>query len=99
MARLPKARLEGDRLTAGAVPVPERLTVCGLPLTLSAILRAAVAGPLAEGVKVTLIAQLAPAAIELPQLLVSTKLLALAPETARPVMLKAALPELVRVIV
>jgi len=52
------------------VPVPERLTICGLPLTLSAILRAAVAAPLAEGLKVTLIVQLAPAATELPQLLV-----------------------------
>jgi len=72
MARLPKARLAGERLTTGAVlaPVPERLTVCGLPLTLSEIFRAAVAAPLAEGVKVTLIAQLAPAATELPQLLV-----------------------------
>jgi len=58
-----------------------------------------VAAPLAEGLKVTLIVQLAPAATELPQLLVSTKLLALEPETARLVMLRAALPELVRVIV
>jgi hypothetical protein len=95
----PKARVAGERLTAGAVPVPEKLTVCGLPLTLSAMLRAAVAAPLAEGVKVTLIAQLAPAATELPQVLVCAKLLALDPETAMPVKLRAALPELVRVIV
>jgi hypothetical protein len=72
MAKLPKARLLGERLTAAAVlvPVPERLTVCGLPLTLSEMLRVAVAAPLAEGVKVTLITQLAPAATELPQVLV-----------------------------
>ena len=88
-------------MTVGAVlvPVPERLTVCGLPLTLSATLNVAAAAPLAEGVKVTLIAQFAPAATELPQLLVSTKLLALAPDIARLVMPRAALPGLVRVIV
>src|SRR5260370_1005069 len=32
---LPKGTDEGVRLTADAVPVPERLTVCGLPLALS----------------------------------------------------------------
>ena len=61
------------------MPVPERLTLWGLPLRLSAMLRAAVAAPLAEGLKVTLIVQLAPAATELPQLLVSAKSLALCP--------------------
>ncbi len=68
----PKARLAGERLAAGAVlaPVPERLTVWGLPLALSAMLSVAVPEPLAEGLKVTLIVQLAPAATELPQLLV-----------------------------
>ena len=90
----------GERLTAAAVPVPERLTVCGLPLALSVTVNAAVQRPLAEGLKVTLIVQLAPAATELPQLLVWAKSLALAPERReRLVMLKAALPELVRVIV
>jgi hypothetical protein len=54
--------------------------------------------PLAEGVKVTLIVQLAPAATELPQLLVWAKSLALAPETAMLLTLKAALPELVSMI-
>jgi len=98
-ARFPKARLVGERLTAGALlaPVPERLTVCGLALALSAIFRVAVAAPLAEGVKVTLITQLAPAATELAQVLVSIKSLALAPETPRLAILKAALPELLRV--
>ena len=88
----------GEKLTPGAAPVPERLAVCGLPLALSATLSVAERAPLAEGVKVTLIEQLAPAATELPQVLVWAKLLALVPETATPVMDNAALPELVSVI-
>ena len=74
-ATFPKAKLAGERLTAGAVlvPVPERATLCGLPLTLSAIFRAAEAVPLAGGLKVTLMVQLAPAATELPQVLVCAK--------------------------
>jgi hypothetical protein len=69
---LAKAKLVGERLTAAAVlvPVPERLTVWGLPLVLAAILSAAVRAPLAGGVKVTLIVQFAPAATELPHVLV-----------------------------
>ena len=67
---MPKARLAGERLAAAAVPVPERLTVCGLPLALSAMLSVAERAPLAEGVKLTLMVQLAPAATELPQVLV-----------------------------
>ena len=67
---LPKERLAGERLTAAAVPVPERPSVWGLPEALSAILTEAVRLPVAVGVKVTPIVQLAPAATELPQLLV-----------------------------
>ena len=70
MGWLPKPRLVGERLTTAAVPVPERLTVSGLPLALSVMLTEAVRLPLAAGVNVTLIVQLAPAATELPQLLV-----------------------------
>jgi hypothetical protein len=81
------------------VPVPMRLTVCGLPLALSVTETEAVRVPLAEGVKVTLIVQLVPAATELPQVLVWAKSLALAPVSAMLVILNAALPELVRVIV
>ena len=55
--------------------------------------------PLAAGVKVTLIVQLALAATELPQVLVWAKSLALAPVSARLEMLKAALPVLFRVMV
>jgi len=79
--------------------VPERATACGLPLALSAMVIEAERLPLADGVKVTLMVQLPPAATELPQLLVWVKSLALAPESARLVTLKAALPELVSVIV
>ena len=66
---MPKARLVAERLTRAAVPVPERLTVCGLPLALSVMLTEAVRLPLAEGVKVTLMVQLAAAATELPHVL------------------------------
>ena len=52
------------------MPVPDRPTVWGLPLALSAMLTEAARLPLAEGVKVTLIVQFPPAATELPQLLV-----------------------------
>ena len=69
---MPKARLVGEWLTTGAVcmPVPERITVCGLPLALSEMLSEAVRLPLAAGVNVTLMVHLALAASELPQVLV-----------------------------
>ena len=54
---------------------------------------------LAEGVKVTLMVQEAPAATELPQLLVWAKSPALVPESAMLVIVKVTLPELARVIV
>jgi hypothetical protein len=59
----------------------------------------AVRVPEAEGVKVTLIVQLAPAATELPHVLVCAKSPALVPVTAMLVMLKVALPVLRRVTV
>ncbi len=68
---LANVRLVGDRLAAaGALPVPVKDTVCGLPLASSVIVMAPVRVPVAVGVKVTLIVQLAPAATELPQMLV-----------------------------
>ena len=89
-AWLPKGALVRERLTrAGAgVPLPERLTVCGLPLALSVMLSEAVRLPLAEGVNLTLIVQLAPAASDLPHVLVCAKLLPLLPLTARLAILK-----------
>jgi len=52
------------------VPIPERPTVCGLMAALLVMVSEAARPPLADGVKVTLIVQLAPAVTELPQLLV-----------------------------
>jgi hypothetical protein len=69
-------RLDGERLTTGAVPVPVRATVWVLfatPLLLSVTVRVPVRLPIADGVKVTVIVQLALAATELPQVLVSAK--------------------------
>ena len=98
-ARPAKVRLEGDRLTAHDAPVPVMLTVCEPPPALSVIVTAAVRAPAAAGLKVTLIAQLAPATMLEPQLFVWAKSLALVPESAMPVTLKDAAPLLVRVIV
>jgi len=59
----------------------------------------AVKAPAAAGLKVTLIVQLAPEATLDPQVLVSAKSLALVPETAMLLTLKAPFPELVSVMV
>ena len=79
---------------APLMPVPVRLTFWGLPVALSVTVSEAARLPLAEGVKLTLIEQLAPACKELPQLLASTKSLALAPLSTRLEMLKVELPVL-----
>src|SRR5256712_666884 len=70
---LANVKLVGERLTRGAVPVPVRLTMCGLPAALSVMVIAPVRVPVAVGVKVTLMVQLAPAATEVPQVLVCAK--------------------------
>jgi len=57
-----KVRLVGVRVTAGAVPLPVSGTVCGLPVALSVTEMLAVRLPVAVGVKVTEMVQLAPAA-------------------------------------
>ena len=70
---LVKVSEEAERLTTGAeaaAPVPVRLTDCGLPEALSVMLRLLDRVPEAVGVNVTLMLQLAPAATELPQVLV-----------------------------
>ena len=74
--------------------MPLRLTVCGLSGALSVMLTEAVRLPLADGVNVTLIVQLPPAATELPQVSVSEKSLAFMPVTVMLVMLRAPLPVL-----
>ena len=58
---LPNEMLEGEAVTA-ATPVPLRLTACGLLLPLSVTVSVPVRKPRAEGVKVTEIVQLFPAA-------------------------------------
>ncbi len=70
---LPKLRLVLERVTAGAAgatPVPVRLTLCGLPAALSVIDTVPVRVPVAVGVNVTLIVQLAAAATDAPQVFV-----------------------------
>jgi hypothetical protein len=62
--------MENVGVAAGAMPVPERLTDCGLPAALSVKVSEAARLPLTEGVKVTLIVHFAPAATELLQVLV-----------------------------
>src|SRR6266404_4036407 len=94
---LPKLKFVADKLTmdAEAAPVPVRLTDCGLPLALSVMVIAPVRVPVAVGVNVTLIVQLAPAATEVPQVLVC----AYCALAAMLVMLSAALPVFVSVTV
>ena len=86
-----------ERLATAAVPVPVSVTVWGLPVALSLMLTEAARLPAAVGVKVTLMAQVPPAAREPPQVLLWAKSPALAPLIATLEMLKAALPVLLRV--
>src|SRR3954447_18671093 len=58
----PKVRFVGAGVTAGCVPVPLRPAVCGLPVALSVTFTLALRLPVADGVKVTEIVQLPPAA-------------------------------------
>jgi len=91
---LPKLRLVGEKLTAGAViPVPVKATVCGLPPALSVTETAPVREPVAAGVKVTEIVHVPAAATEAPQVLVWLK----SPLAAIVVIVRAADPVLVRV--
>jgi hypothetical protein len=82
---------------AEVTPVPLSATVCGLPAASSVILTAAVRLPVSEGLKVTLVVQLAPGASELPHVLVRTKSPAWGPVTTMLTIFKVALPLLVKV--
>lgn len=66
-----KVKLVGESETA--VPVPLRVTLCGLLLALSVRVTAALRMLIVVGLKVTLMVQLALAANDVPQLLVSKK--------------------------
>jgi hypothetical protein len=98
---LPNDREFGETLAVvvAATPVPVRLIPCGLLGSLSVMVTEAVLVPVAAGVNVTLIVQLAPAATELPHVLLSGKSPMSAPVTAMLVMERAELPVLVRVTV
>ena len=96
---LSKIRLVTVRLTAGPLPVPVRFKLCGLRAALSVIVNTALRVPGAEGVNVTLIAQLAPAATELPHVLVWVKSPGLVPVKVKLVMLKVTFPVLLSVAV
>src|SRR5437588_822265 len=83
--------LAAERLAAGvgaAVPAPERVTVCGLPAALSVIVTAPVRVPTRRSSDLRLMAQFAPAASDVPQVVVCAK----SPMAAMPVMVRAVLP-------
>jgi len=89
----PKLRPCGERLTAGAdTPVPVKLSVCGLPVALSVMVSEALREPVADGVNVTLIVQLAPAPTLVWQLFVWAKSPEFVPLRAMLDMLREALP-------
>jgi hypothetical protein len=67
---LPKFTLVGENPTVGVVPVPERVALCGLFVALSVTTTVPELVPVAVGVNVTLIVQFAPAATDVPQVLV-----------------------------
>jgi hypothetical protein len=69
-----------------------RAAVCGEPVALSTTDIEALRLPTEAGVKVTVMVQLAPAASEVPQLLLSPKLLEFVPVTEMLVMARAAAP-------
>ena len=90
-------RAQGRRNSAVYVPVPATLTFCGLAPPSSVTASVAVRFPLADGVNVTGIKQLAPAATLVPQHQLA-KSAAFVPVKEIPVMLTATLPLLLNVI-
>jgi hypothetical protein len=83
----------------GFVPVPLRDTVCGEPESLSLIDSVPVLVPVAEGVKVIVIVQEAPAPSELPQVEVREKSEMFAPRRLMLLIASAAVPVLLRIAV
>lgn len=90
-------RLPGERLTTGWSPVPLKLMVCGLLPALSLTVSEALRDPAAEGVNLTVIVQLLPAATLPPQLLVCAKSPAFVPLMARLEIFSEPLPVLERI--
>src|SRR3989441_119676 len=62
--RMIKEKMVGAKVTAGTIPVPASDTDCGLPGASSVMVTVAVRAPVAAGVKLMLIVQLAPGATE-----------------------------------
>ena len=89
---VPKFRTLVEKLGAGAVPLPVKLTVCGLVGSPSVKISAAVRMPLAVGVNVTLTAQAAPAATLAPQVFSCAKSPGFVPPMLMPVIASAVAP-------
>jgi hypothetical protein len=91
-----------ERETVEAVPVPLKLTVCGVLLALSAILTEAARAPDAVGVKITVNAQFALAATLVEQVFVEDgieKSPEFVPLMVMPVKVRDAVPVLLTVMV
>ena len=93
----PKSRLVADWLTIGRIPVPVRLSICGLLVASSKTVTVATRLPRVVGRKMRLILQLAPAARALPQVLFSPKSLLFGPPTPISLMFTGTFPGLVKV--
>jgi hypothetical protein len=85
-------------VTETDTPVPDRTTVCGLPVASSVIEIEAERAPLAVGLKVTLIVQFEPPASVAPQVVVRAKSPALVPVIVMLLIARAAPPVLESVI-
>lgn len=86
----PKFSLGGESFAVVAIPLSG--TFCGLPAALSVMLSADVRVPLAVGLNVTLMVQLAPAVNELPQVWVCAKSPPFVPVIAIPLIVKVVVP-------
>src|SRR5258708_4352592 len=87
-----KEMLGWESATTAPVPEPARPTVCGLLPALSVRVKVPVRVPTAVGVKLILNVQVTPGGTLVPQLLVCAK----SPLTATALMLRAAVPLLIR---
>lgn len=95
---MPKASEFGVAVK-GRIPVPVRLTLCGLPAELSVTVTDAVLAAAVAGVKVTKMEQVPPGATLAPQVLVSENSVRFAPVMAMLEIVSAPDPGLESVIV
>src|SRR5271157_1291853 len=94
-----KVRLVVEREAVGTAPVPLKLTVCGLLLALSVMVRVALREPAAAGVKLTVIVQFPPELTLAPQVFVWEKSPMFVPVMVMPEMASVAVPVLLSVTV